>query len=82
MAVVERERRGHGPNDVPETKWGIEEWAAWKASGRRMVTFVGMSGEHRIHATLLSVSKSGLRCRYGEIIERWHPNDVRPGHLA
>lgn len=82
MTTVERERRAHGHNDVLETKWGMDEWTAWKATGRKMVTFVGMSGNARIHATLLSVSKSGLRCRHGDVIERWHPNDVRPGHLA
>lgn len=59
----------------------LEEWAAWKAAGGRAVTFVGMTGGAAIHATLLSVAKSGLRCRYEGRVERWHPADVRPGWL-
>ncbi|WP_159988581.1 hypothetical protein [Rathayibacter sp. VKM Ac-2803] len=61
----------------------LTDWSAWKASGYRRVTHVGILGDGRAHATLLSVSKSGLRVRIAAngTIERWHPSDVRPGWL-
>lgn len=59
----------------------LEEWAAYKASGRKNITWVGMSGTARIRATLLTVAKTGLRVRVEGRIERWHPDDVRPGWL-
>lgn len=62
-------------------QWGVDEWRAWASTGRRNVTYVGMSGSARVRATLLSISQSGLRVRCDGVIQRWHPNDVRPGWL-
>ena len=57
----------------------VTEWATWKSAGHRNVTYVGMSGDARVRGTLLTVSKSGLRVRTENGINRFHPEDVRPG---
>lgn len=67
--------------EIESEQWGIDEWKEWASTGRRNVTFVGMLGKSRIRARLLSVSKSGLRVRCDGNVERWHPDDVRPGWL-
>lgn len=59
----------------------VTDWAAWKAAGNRNVTFVGMSGDTRVHGTLLTVSKSGVRVRTAAGISRFHPSDIRAGWL-
>lgn len=59
----------------------LEEWTAYRATGRKNVTYVGMSGNARVRGSLLTVAKSGLRVRVEGRVERFHPEDVRPGWL-
>lgn len=61
----------------------LTECRTAKANGAPRVTFVGLSGNARYHATIRTVSASGVRVKFEDTgtVERLHPDDLRPGWI-
>lgn len=55
-------------------------WKQYRASGRRRVIYVGLSGNASRAATIKSVSKYGVTVAFtdGYGREQVHPSDIRP----